>query len=310
MSLLDVRNLSVVFPTMNGNVQAVNNVSFEVTDGETLGIIGESGSGKSVISLAILKLLPNNALISGTVMFGNKDLLKLNGEQMRKVRGRHISLMPQNPSGSLNPFLKNGIQIAEVYEQQGIRLKDGLAMSIDIMKRLFFKDPEKISRQYPHQLSGGMKQMLLASISLSFGSRLLIADEPTKGLDPESKKRSIELFTHIKKEHNISMLLITHDLDIALEVCDRIAVMYSGEIVEIDKAPIIINSPSHPYTRGLVKALPRNGLIPLNGQSPSKIELSEDCWFNDRCNVCFDICLKSHPQMAQHNGGFVRCHLF
>lgn len=309
MSLLEVNDLCVDFHTSYGDVRAVHNVSFEIFEGETFGIIGESGSGKSVISLAILKLLPHNTCISGTIYFNKKNLLAIKSEQMRSIRGKHISLMPQNPAVSLNPVLKNGIQLTEIFEQQKIDKKEGLRRSIDIMNKLFLKDPVRISRFYPHQLSGGMKQRLLAAMALSFHPKLLIADEPTKGMDHEAKKKSIELFMKIKQEHGQTMLVITHDLDLALEICNRVAVMYSGEIIEIDEASKVINSPSHPYTKGLIQALPRNGLIPLDGQSPSKVKLPDGCLFNERCKNRSIPCLKKHPQIKQYNGGWIRCHL-
>ncbi len=310
MSILKIKNLNVTFPSPGGNVHAVRDASFEVGEGETFGLIGESGSGKSVIGLSILKLLPYNAIITGAICFKGIDIQGLSGEEMRKIRGRQISLMPQNPASSLNPVLKNGLQVSEVYEMLGAPRKDRLAKSIGMMDRLLLKDPQRISRSYPHQLSGGMKQRLLASIALSFRPELMLADEPTKGLDPEARQRSIELFRQIKREHGRSMLLITHDLDLAREVCDRIGVMYSGEIVEIGPAGKIVGAPSHPYTKGLVAALPRNGLVPLEGQSPSRINLPQGCLFNERCNLIRDECAKKCPPMAEHNGGMVKCHQF
>jgi peptide/nickel transport system ATP-binding protein len=310
LSLLTVKNLNVVFPTTNARVYAVSDVSFNISEGETFGIIGESGSGKSVISLAILKLLPRYAVVSGSITFKEGELLGLDGDDIRKIRGLQISLMPQNSSGALNPVLVNGVQISEAYEIQGLSRKEGLARSIDMMGRFLLKDPEKLSGQYPHQLSGGMKQRLLASISLSFRPSLLIADEPTKGLDPESRRKSIDLLMKIKKEHGGSMLLITHDLDLAGEICDRIGVMYSGEIVEIGPSKKIIEAPYHPYTQGLVGALPRNGLIPLEGQSPSRTNLPSGCLFHDRCKCRDSKCLGSHPGVIEHEGGAVRCHLY
>ena len=310
MSLLKVKDLSIVFPVAKGNVYAVSNVSFDLSEGESFGIIGESGSGKSVISLAILKLLPKYAIVSGSIYFNDIELLGPKGNNMRDIRGLQISLIPQNPSGSLNPVLNNGVQISEVYEKQGITRKEGFKKSIDMMGRFLLKDPQKLIKQYPHQLSGGMKQRLLASIALSFKSSLLIADEPTKGLDPEARRKSIDLLMKIKKEYGGSMLLITHDLDLAREICDRIAVMYAGEIVEIGRAEKVVDSPSHPYTKGLVGALPRNGLIPLEGQSPSRTNLPAGCLFSERCKYRERKCAETHPEAGEIDGGIVRCHLY
>ncbi|WP_440946147.1 ABC transporter ATP-binding protein [Methanosarcina sp. T3] len=306
MSLLKIRDLSIEFPAGEDSVKAVSRVSFDVREGETFGIIGESGSGKSVIGLALLRLLPANAKVSGTVYFQGKDLFSLKPSELRKIRGKRISLMPQNPAGALNPVLKNGVQVKEVFE--GTERKEGMKKTLKLMKQLFLRDPEKLCSLYPHQLSGGMRQRLIACMSLSFEPELLIADEPTKGLDPEAKEGAVELFTKIKKEYGKTMLLITHDLDLALEICDRIAVMYAGEIVELDRASKVLGAPLHPYTKGLVRAQPRNGLVPLSGQSPSRIKLPEGCFFHERCRYSGAECSRKHPEIKNHKGGWIRCH--
>lgn len=308
MSLLEIKDLSVDFPAGESSVKAVSHVSFDIEEGETFGLIGESGSGKSVIGLAILRLLPANAEISGKVLFQGKDIFFLKLSELRKIRGKQIALMPQNPAGSLNPFLKNGLQIGEVFEERGIDKKEGMKKSFALMKKLLLRNPEKLCSFYPNQLSGGMRQRLIACMSLSFEPALLIADEPTKGLDPEAKAEAIDLFTKIKKEHGKTMLLITHDLDLAFEICDRIAVMYAGEIVELDKTSKVLGTPKHPYTKGLLRAHPRNGLIPLRGQSPSRIKLPDGCFFHERCRYSVLECHNKHPEIKNQNGGWIRCH--
>lgn len=308
MSLLEIRDLSIEFPSGENTVKAVSDVSFDVREGEVFGIIGESGSGKSVIGLALLRLLPANATVSGTVFFQGQDLFSLKPSELRKIRGKRISLMPQNPAGALNPVLKNRLQMEEVFEGNGKEKKEGMKKALKLMKQLFLKDPERLCGLYPHQLSGGMRQRLIACMSLSFEPELLIADEPTKGLDPEAKTGAIELFIKIKKEYGKTMLLITHDLDLALEVCDRIAVMYAGEIVELDTASKVLSTPLHPYTKGLVRAQPRNGLVPMSGQSPSRISLPDGCFFHERCKYSGIECSRKHPEMKNHKGGGVRCH--
>jgi len=308
LSLLEVRDLSVEFPAGENTVKAVSHVSFDVREGETFGIIGESGSGKSVIGLALLRLLQTNANISGTVFFQGQDLFSLRPSELRKIRGKRISLMPQNPAGALNPVLKNRLQIEEVFEERGVDKKEGMKKSLILMKKLLLRDPEKLWDLYPRQLSGGMRQRLIACMSLSFEPELMIADEPTKGLDPEAKEGAMELFTKIKKEYGKTMLLITHDLDLALEVCDRIAVMYAGEIVELDEASKVLSTPFHPYTKGLIRAQPRNGLVPLSGQSPSRINLPEGCFFHERCRYSSIECFRKHPEMKNYKGGWIRCH--
>ena len=277
-------------------------------EGETFGIIGESGSGKSVIGLAVLRLLQTNANVSGKIFFHGQDLLSLKPSELRKIRGKRISLMPQNPARALNPVLRNGIQLEEVFEGNRNEKKEGMKKALKLMEQLFLRDPEKLCSLYPHQLSGGMRQRLIACMSLSFDPELLIADEPTKGLDPEAKAGAVDLFTKIKKEYGKTMLLITHDLDLALEVCDRIAVMYAGEIVELDEASKILSTPFHPYTKGLVRAQPRNGLVSLSGQTPSRIRLPEGCLFHERCRYSGVECSRKHPEMKSYKGGMVRCH--
>jgi peptide/nickel transport system ATP-binding protein len=308
LSLLEIRDLSIEFLAGENTVKAVSHVSFEVREGETFGIIGESGSGKSVIGLALLRLLPTNAKVSGEVFFQRQDIFSLKHSELRKIRGKRISLMPQNPAGALNPVLRNGIQMEEVFEGNRTEKKEGMKKALKLMKQLFLKDPEKLCNFHPHQLSGGMRQRLIACMSLSFEPEILIADEPTKGLDPEAKAGAVDLFTKIKKEYGKTMLLITHDLDLALEVCDRIAVMYAGEIVELDRASKVLSTPLHPYTKGLVRAQPRNGLVPLSGQSPSRIKLPEGCFFHERCKYSNVECSRKHPEIRNHKGGWIRCH--
>jgi len=307
-NLLEIRDLSVEFPAGGGNVKAVSNVSFDIPEGHTFGIIGESGSGKSVIGLAILRLLPVNTKISGKILFQRQDIFSLKSPELRKIRGKHIALMPQNPVGALNPVLKNVTQIKEVFEEKGTNEAEGMKKALKLMRKLLLEEPKKLLDLYPHQLSGGMRQRLLASISLSFESELIIADEPTKGLDPEARAGAIALFTKIKEEYRKTMMLITHDLDLALEVCDVIAVMYAGEIVELNEASKILDNPQHPYTRGLVDAHPRKGLVPLKGQTPSRIRLPDGCYFHERCRYLGNECLRKHPETREYNGGSIRCY--
>lgn len=310
MSYLNVSSVCVDFLTENGSVKAVNDISFEMNKGETFGIIGESGSGKSVIAQAILRLLPSNAVVSGKIFFESEDILSIDNKKMRQIRGREISLIPQNPAGSLNPLLKNKIQVAEVFEVMGVNKKEGIKSVLGMLKNLLMKEPAHILENYPHELSGGMKQRLLAAMCLSYKPSLLIADEPTKGLDSFSKKGTLGLFRHMKREHGNSMLVITHDLDFALEICDRVAVMYAGQIVEVGPVTDILQNPSHPYTKALLNALPRNGLIPLHGHTPSRIDLPDGCLFHERCNLCFDKCGIEAPSTKSIKGGVVRCHLY
>jgi peptide/nickel transport system ATP-binding protein len=197
---LEVKDLYVEFPTRDGAVRAVDGVSFQLKGGESFGIIGETGSGKSVVGLAVLRLLSANARVRGSIMFEGRDVFGMDTRELREMRGKLISLMPQNPATSLNPVLKNKVQVTEIFEQHGIKKKDGLQKAMSIMGKLLLSDPQRICSQYPYQLSGGMKQRLLASISLSMHPKLMIADEPTKGLDNEAREKAIELFRSIKQQ--------------------------------------------------------------------------------------------------------------
>ncbi|AKB49614.1 Oligopeptide transport ATP-binding protein OppD [Methanosarcina barkeri str. Wiesmoor] len=309
-NILEIRDLDVFFETNEGYVKAVNKVSLNIKKGECIGIIGETGSGKSVVGQSVLRLLANNAHVSGSIYFHGMDLLEMDIKEIKNIRGKEISLIPQNPAKSLNPVLKNGKQVIEVFDNKNITFPEKREKIISIMKQLLFKNVNHVCNSYPHQLSGGMKQRLLAAIALCSDPELLIADEPTKGLDPDSVDKVCELFMHIKSDHKRTMLIITHDLDFALSICDLIAVMYSGEIVEVNRAKKIINSPSHPYTQGLVNALPRNGLVPLPGQSPSRIFLPTGCFFSQRCKFNSASCVSEHPLLREFEGGVVRCHMY
>lgn len=309
-NMLEIKDLYVEFSTRDGAVRAVDGVSFQLKEGESFGIIGETGSGKSVVGLAVLRLLSANAMVKGSIMFEGRDVFGMDARELREIRGKLISLMPQNPATSLNPVLKNKVQVTEIFEQHGVKKRDGLQKAMSIMGKLLLNDPQRIFSQYPYQLSGGMKQRLLAAISLSMHPKLMIADEPTKGLDNEAREKTIELFRNIKQQYGSSMLIITHDLDFAHTVCDRVAVMYSGRIVEINDAQRVVTSPSHPYAKGLIQALPRNGLVPLDGQSPSRIDLPKGCLFYQRCDSRSEVCCQEHPITKVHEGGLVSCHLY
>lgn len=312
MALLEVSHLDVGFNTQFGSVQAVNDVSFQIKKGERLGLIGESGSGKSVIGMSLLRLLPRNARIKGEAFFEDKDLLAMREKDLQKIRGEKISFIPQNPTASLNPLIKNGLQVSEVFEWKGQSKTNSWKAAVRTMERLMIRDPDLSAKKYPHQLSGGMRQRLVAGIALSLQPGLVIADEPTKGLDSLTRRKTIEFFKQLDGDKDRAMLLITHDLDLAYEICDRLAVLYAGEIVEEGPARQVMDRPSHPYTRGLVGSLPKNGLIPLEGQSPSLLELPGGCYFGERCRHRKNECCSRHPQLTQRkdNGEWqTRCHI-
>lgn len=307
MSLLEVKDLDVGFETRMGTVKAVNNVSFQIDKGETFGLIGESGSGKSVIGMALLRLLPKNAWIKGKALFEGSDLLAADEEEMQKFRGEKIAFIPQNPTASLNPLMKNGLQLSEVFEQKGYSSRDSWNRALEVFRRLLIDQPAISAKRYPHQLSGGMRQRLIAGISMSLQPQMVIADEPTKGLDSLTRRSTIEFFKQLEGEHDRSMLLITHDLDLAYEICDRLAVLYAGEIVEMGPAKKLMDDPEHPYTRGLLKSLPKNGLVPLEGSSPSLLRLPKGCFFGERCAIHKQDCMNRHPQLNQNGGWMTRC---
>ena len=308
MSLIDVQDLSVYFRTDSGRVHAVNGVSFSIESGETLGLVGESGSGKSVIGLSILRLLPKNARASGNIIFKGRDLLDMGGGEFSGIRGRTLSYVPQNPAASLNPLMKNGRQISEVFEARGEERRSARSRALNVLDRLMLRPPEEVAGKYCHQLSGGMRQRLVAGIALSLDPEIVVADEPTKGLDSVTREKTVDLFWSIKEDSRRSMLLITHDLDLAARICNRVAVLYAGEIVEMGPAGAVLETPCHPYTRGLIGSLPRNGLRPLEGYSPSMIDLPGGCFFRDRCERRGPRCGTDHPGLCTSGGRMLRCH--
>ncbi len=309
MTLLEVQDLNVHFPTGEGTVHASRNISFRLQPGEVLGLVGETGSGKSVIGQAIIRLLPSSAQVSGHIYFSGQDLTGLSESSIHALRGCSISLIPQNPYGALNPVMVNGQQIAEIFETQGTQRKTAVETSWELLAAVGLLPAERIAREYPHQLSGGMRQRLTTSIAIARRPKLIIADEPTKGLDCHARETTARLLREISTEKQAALLLITHDLYLAEHICDRIAVLYAGEIVEIGSAEQIFSKPIHPYTQALMKAIPKNGLVPLAGQSPSLMALPEGCAFMDRCDRQTEKCQQEHPLLIHENiDGGVRCH--
>jgi peptide/nickel transport system ATP-binding protein len=257
--------------------------------------------------MSILRLLPKNASVRGRAFFDGSDLLALSEEEMQKFRGEKIAFIPQNPSASLNPLMRNGQQVSEIFEQKGYGRQEAWDLALKVMQRLLIREPALSAARYPHQLSGGMRQRLVTGISLSLEPRLVIADEPTKGLDSLTRRSSIEFFRQLKGKQDRSMLLITHDLELAYEICDHLAVLYAGEIVEMGPAKRLMGDPEHPYTRGLIKSLPKNGLEPLEGSSPSLLGLPKGCFFEERCKNHMPDCIHSHPQLVQNRRWLKRC---
>lgn len=261
MGLLDIKNLSVHYKTLRGVVRAVEDVSLEIDRGRVLAIVGETGSGKTTIGLTVLRILPPNAIIkSGEVLYLGRDLLRLGNEEMRRLRSKEISIIFQEPKITLNPIMKIGEQIAEVpMEHEGLSKKEALQLAREMLRKTGIPDPDRVMNSYPHELSGGMAQRVVISIAMILKPKLLVADEPTSALDVSIQAQVLDLITELVRETGTSVIFITHDLSLAAEIADDVAVMYYGKIVERGNIYDIFKSPKHPYTRALLSAIPRVG---------------------------------------------------
>jgi oligopeptide/dipeptide ABC transporter ATP-binding protein len=301
MSLLAVSHLTTVFDQPKGPVAAVDDVSFEIRQGETLGLVGESGSGKSVTALSIMRLVqPPGRIAGGRIDFNGRDLLSLSEREMQQVRGAEISLIFQEPMTALNPVFTVGDQIAETLTVHGRgRRGDAAAAAIGLLEAVRIPDAQSRVRDYPHQLSGGMRQRVLIAMALACRPSLVIADEPTTALDVTIQAQILELLREMKASFNLSLLLITHDLGVIAETADRVAVMYAGRIVEEGPVRAIFREPQHPYTRGLLASIPGRGLggrlRAIDGTVPILGELPAGCAFHPRCAFRFDPCDRAAP---------------
>lgn len=307
--MLNISNLHVKFPTDQGTVKAVSGVDLSVNAGEVMGLIGESGCGKSVLGLAITRLLQEDAIVDGSILYHGDELHSLDNKSMRKIRGRNIGMILQNPGTSLNPAIPIGQQIAEpLIIHKNMKPAAAMDKAISLLERVKIKEPAKRAKEYPHQYSGGMKERALIAMGIANEPEFIIADEPTKGLDVTVKKNIVRVLKEISDKK--TMLIITHDLAVAEDVCDKVGVMYAGEIVEIAPAGRMFDRQLHPYTKGFFESLPSRGLRPIRGSSPSLINLPEGCRFHSRCEHCTDRCRKEHPPMVEHEGRSVRCFLY
>lgn len=297
--LLGIENLSVEFYVDSMVVKAVRKVSLKMKE-ECLGLIGESGSGKSVLGMSILKLLPNNAKIEGKVIFEGRNILEM-GDEIRKIRGSKIAWIPQNPATSLNPVLKVGFQVSEAMVVHGVDYREAIERTRELFEKLDLKPSNLKTNLYPCELSGGMKQRALVCMGIANRPKLLIADEPTKGVDVVRRKSVAKLFSELKKISAI--LLITHDLHLAEKLADRIAVMYCGQIVELREAREFFEEPLHPYSKALLNSIPPK-LIPIKGEPPSMVNPPSGCAFHERCEESREICKREVPE------GEVRCWLY
>jgi len=319
MALLEVKDLHTYFKTKRGTIRAVNGVSYSVEAGKTLGIVGESGSGKSVSAMSIIKLLDGNGYIAGgEIFFNGQDLVKIPVNEMAKIRGNEISVIFQEPMTSLNPVFTIEKQVSEPFIiHQGMKKKEAAKKVVEMLNLVRIPNPETVAKQYPHQLSGGMRQRVMIAMALACRPKLLIADEPTTALDVTIQAQILKLMNELKKEIGTSILFITHDLGVINEMADDVAVMYCGEVVE--KAPVrtIFGKDtrySHPYTDGLMFSIPRLDtptgvrLEAIPGSVPHPLDLPEGCKFAPRCKYATDKCREFAPKLEEvEKGHQVRC---
>jgi oligopeptide/dipeptide ABC transporter ATP-binding protein len=314
--LLSVEHLTTVLTSGGRDIVAVNDVSFTIAEGETLCLVGESGSGKSVMALSILRLVqPPGRIVSGAVRFRGRDLLTLPEHEMRKVRGAQIALIFQEPGTALNPVFTIGSQIAETLVVHGrAGRRDAMARAVELLEAVSIPDPNRRAAEYPHQLSGGLRQRALIATALACEPALVMADEPTTALDATIQAGILDLLRGLKRRMHLSLLLITHDLGVVAETADRVAVMYAGRIVEHGPVRNIFRDPKHPYTRALLASIPgdqpRSRLNAIQGTVPDLSALPPGCAFNPRCPERFDPCDRSSPQLERAGTDhFVSCHL-
>lgn len=316
--LLQVKNLKTQFKVKGGLVNAVDGIDFNIEKGEVLAIVGESGSGKSVTSLSILSLIPNppGKIIDGEILFKGEDLLKKSKRQMQDIRGDKISMIFQEPMTSLNPVFTIGKQITEtIIKHQKLKKQDANAKAIKMLELVGIPTPEKRIKDYPHQLSGGMRQRVMIAMALSCNPELLIADEPTTALDVTIQAQILELITNLKDKLNTAILLITHDLGVVAETADNVVVMYCGKIVEKATSLEIFAKPLHPYTEGLLLSIPKvdekvDQLFMIPGMVPNPLKMPTGCAFSDRCNKCMDICREKEPKLIDYEGRKISCFLY
>ncbi len=316
--LLEIKDLHTFFYTDAGVVKAVNGVSFQVNKGQTIGIVGESGCGKSVMSLSIMRLIQDpGRIVEGQVFFNGQDLVKLSQGEMRKINGDRISMIFQEPMTSLNPVFTVGNQIAEsLILHEKLTKKQARQKAVEMISTVGIPRAEGIYDSYPHELSGGMRQRIMIAMALSCNPELLIADEPTTALDVTIQAQILDLLKEIKRKFGTSIMLITHDLGVVAEMADYVIVMYAGRIIEQGKVDDIYLNPMHPYTIGLLKSKPSittvsDRLYTIPGQVPNLINLPEICYFSDRCKMCKDACKQGFPKLIDMgNEHFVACTLF
>lgn len=318
-NLVEFKNLRTYFHTEAGVVKAVNDVSFSIREGETVCVVGESGCGKSITAMSLMRLIasPPGKIEGGEIIFEGKDLLKLKDGEMQLLRGNDIAMIFQEPMSSLNPVLKIGEQIMEpLFKHKYMSKKQALKKAIELIELVGIPRAEEIVNSYPHELSGGMRQRIMIAIALSCDPKLLIADEPTTALDVTIQAQILDILREIKSNRKMSMMLITHDLGVVAEMADYVVVMYAGKVIEQAPVKEIFSNPRHPYTKGLLSAKPvigqrKDRLYTIPGNVPNPVELGENCHFHDRCEHCMDICRVQQPELKEdENGNKVACWLY
>ena len=316
--LLSVKNLSTEFPVKKGIVRAVEDVSFDVDQGEILAIVGESGSGKSVTSLSIMGLLAEPGHVAGgSLEFEGKDLATLSEKQYRELRGNDMAMIFQEPMTSLNPLYRVGNQIVEaIRTHEKVSKAEAKDRAVDLLRKVGIPSPEARINDYPHQMSGGMRQRVMIAMALACNPKLLIADEPTTALDVTIQAQILDLLRRLRDDTGMAVLLITHDLGVVSETADRVVVMYCGQVVEEAEVRTLFDHPMHPYTLGLLKSIPRledddsKRLYMIKGMVPNPLEMPPGCHFSDRCDSCMDICRTKVPELVDVDGHKVRCFLY
>ncbi len=316
MALLEVRDLHVSFDTPEGEVHAVSGIDFSLEPGDALAIVGESGSGKTQSMMALMGLLAENGKASGKALFKGKDLMSMDAPELNQYRGRDIAMIFQDPMTSLNPYLSIEQQMTEVVmHHQGLSRREAREHAIEMLRAVRIPDPEQRVRQYPHEYSGGMRQRVMVAMGLLCEPDILIADEPTTALDVTVQAQISQLMAELRRQSNTAIVLITHDLGVVAGLCDRVLVMYAGEIVEFGSVEQIYYQPKHPYTRGLLESVPRldhvedTELHAIPGNPPNLLKLPKGCFFRRRCTEAFDACTAKPRLRDAGDGQLVRCHL-
>jgi oligopeptide/dipeptide ABC transporter ATP-binding protein len=312
VSLLQVRDLAVSFRSAHGPIKVVSGLHFEIQPARVFGLVGESGCGKSLTALSILRILPHNAFAEGEIIFKGKNLMQLDNESMRRLRGKEISMIFQEPMTSLNPVLTIGYQVAEVITTHfGVSKKEAIANATELLRAVRIPSPELRIKEYPHQMSGGMRQRVMIAMAIACKPSLLIADEPTTALDVTIQAQILDLLGSLRQERSMAILLITHDIGVIAENADTAAIMYAGRIVETSQVSNLLETPKHPYTMGLLDSLPKTKGLPLKpipGTVPRPDKLPPGCKFSDRCGYVIPECRKEEPALREITPGqFSRC---